>query len=487
VCLGRYDEVTGEIIPSKKKQTAVVPHSSTETVVNVRVCGPNILLSHIDEELGLGKLVKSCFPTISEQIMSMVYFIVQKGLPLSRIRFWSFSHVHPFGEIITSQCVSEILKKMDESSRQNFLSRWANVMAENDYLCYDITSVSSYAKSNEFVMNGYNRDKETLPQINLAVLFGQKCNLPAYYRRLPGSISDVSTLKTTINTLKYLEIELSHTQMVMDRGFYSLTNIDELFENRIHFIIGVPVVRKWVQEIIDQYYEQVTRLENYYITDDDEALFAVTHLHSWGEKRRRCYVHLYYNAEHAADDYDKLTRTLIECKREIEEDKQMAAHQELYDQFFVITQTPKRGKKVEYNNEEIQKFRNRYCGFFCILSSKMKDAHEAIDVYRAKDVVENNFDDLKNSLDMKRLRVHSAQAMDARLFIQFLATIFVCKIRNTIRSQTDPIIKHLSFREVMESMEPLALLTNEHKYKAVLSELTRVQQKLVAAFGLTLS
>ena len=82
-----------------------------------------------------------------------------------------------------------------------------------------------------------------------------------------------------------------------------------------------------------------------------------------------------------------------------------------------------------FNEDEIRKHRERYAALFCILSNKIKDPMEALRVYRTKDVVENSFDDLKNQLDMKRLRVHDSGVMDTRLFLQFLALIFICHIR----------------------------------------------------------
>jgi hypothetical protein len=36
------------------------------------------------------------------------------------------------------------------------------------------------------------------------MLFGQQSGLPAYYRRMPGNITDVMTLENTINTLDFL-------------------------------------------------------------------------------------------------------------------------------------------------------------------------------------------------------------------------------------------------------------------------------------------
>jgi transposase len=62
------------------------------------------------------------------------------------------------------------------------------------------------------------------------------------------------------------------------------------------------------------------------------------------------------------------------------------------------------------------------------------EAEAALGIYRNKDAVENCFDDLKNGLDMKRLRVHSPETMAARLFVQFLALILLDKIRSVVCS-----------------------------------------------------
>jgi transposase len=483
ICLGKLDEVTGELIPAKRKKpiTEQTPDESNMTV-SVKVCGPYLLLSKIDTDLGIGHLMERCFPDVYREIMSLVYFIVQKGLPLSRCEFWSRNHLHPYQEGISSQRVSELLLMMTEDNRQRFLSLWAAKMLENDYLCYDITSISSYSK-NEYIKYGYNRDGEALPQINLAMLFGQKCKLPAYYRRLPGNLPDISTLKTTVETLDLLQIGLNKVQFSMDRGFYSQKNVDELFSRHYHFILAVPTGRTWVENIIDKYYEGVSSPQNYYLTEDNEVLYAVSHLHKWGESKKRCYLHLYYNAQKAADDFDTLSHTLVECKAELENNKKVEKHRELYQRFFLIKETPKRGRKITYNETEIQRYRKRYAGFFCILSTNMKDSHEVLKIYRAKEAVENSFDDLKNQLDMKRLRVHTSPAMDARLFLQFVALIFICKIRMSLQQQTDSDLKYLTVRETMEALESLVKLKCSGRRNPVYSEITELQKKIISAFA----
>lgn len=486
VCIGKLDKATGEVIPSKRKHKTETPASpefpKSETKATVRIAGPNLLLDKLVKDTGLGNALKRCFPAMNDDILSLVYFIVQKGLPLSRSETWSTGHLHPSGKQLASQRISELLRSITEDDRQKFISLWLEKMTEHDYLCYDITSISSYASSNEYVKYGYNRDCEDLPQINLAMLFGQKSRLPAYYRRMQGNISDVATLKTTMKSLDFLGANSMH--FILDRGFYSENNVNDLLARRHHFTMAVPSGRKWIENYIDRHYESISSLENYHQINDTETLFAVTNLHKWGENGRRTYLHIYYNAHQAAEEFDKFTRKLLHYKQELETGNRIDAHEEHYARFFTVKETPKRGLRVSFNDAAIQQHRKRYAGFFAILSTSIKDPMEALRIYRAKDVVENSFDDLKNQLDMKRLRMHSSAAMDSRLFIQFLALILICQIRNTI--QDNKILKNLTVREIMENMETLVKITYSDRYGQLYTETSPMQREIMQAFGIVI-
>jgi transposase len=482
VCLGRLDETTGEVIPSVRKiRTEKRAASVPEVTASTKVYGPHLLLAKLANDTGLTAALKKCFPEFHDEILSLAFFITQKGLPLSRSEAWSVSHQHPYCNPISSQAVSRLLQHITENDRQHFLSLWVKRLSENDLLCYDITSISSYASGNEYVRWGYNRDKEKLPQINLAMLFGQKSGLPAYYRRMPGFISDVTALRTTIETLDFLG--KAKLNFVLDRGFYSERNVNSLLDNHYHFILAVPTGRKWVIDILDNHYEETALLEHYRNTGADEALYMVSHLHKWGE--RRCYLHLYYSATRAAEDYDKLNRKLISCKEEIETGNKNESNAELYERFFITKNTPKRGMSVSYNEMEIQKYRKRYAGFFCILTNVKMDSTEVLDIYRRKDIVENCFDDLKNGLDMKRLRIHSSEAMDNRLFIQFLALILMSQMRTIAKENRD--IRYMTLREIMEAMELIVKITYSGRYGSAISETGPLQKTIIDAFGLDLT
>jgi len=483
VCLGKLNLKTGKIIPSKRRSKIVKRAIAAPGVTATsRVAGPYLLLEQITHQHGLDKLLKRCFSDKWKFMLSLIYFIVHKGIALSRSESWSRSCLHPFDGAITSQRISEFLRKVSEDERQRFLSLWLEHILEGDYLCYDITSVSSYARHNEYTHFGYNRDNESLKQINLSMLFGQKKHLPAYYRRMPGNISDVSTLKTTIKSLDFLGATDMH--LVLDRGFYSIDNIDELYKRRYKFTIALPTGRKWFEKYLDKHLENIASPKNYLMTGKDEALYVTTELYKWGKKRHRAYLHIFYNAECAAGKFDRFTRKLIAYRKELLSGKTIKKHEDFYNRYLIVKKTPKRGLKVTFNEKEIQKYRKRYSGFFCILSNKIKNAKEALNIYRTKDVVENSFDDLKNHLDMKRLRVHLAKAMDTRLFLQFLALIYISSIRSTIK--TNNKLKYLTTREVLEEMETLTKIKYSNRYGQIFTETAPLQKHIMQAFEINL-
>ncbi len=91
----------------------------------------------------------------------------------------------------------------------------------------------------------------------------------------------------------------------------------------------------------------------------------------------------------------------------------------------MVTTTPVCGRKVVFNEPAVQQYITRYAGFQVLLSTHIKDPITALQVYRDKDIIEKCLSDLKNSLDMKRLRMHTIETVDGRFFIQFIALILI--------------------------------------------------------------
>lgn len=481
VCVGKLDPVTGKFIPSKRLTPEVAAVRDPAVTASAEVIGPLIILDAITERLELGKLLKSCFPQNHQQILMMAYYLVSKGQALSHCGPWCKSHAPSIAESLTSQRISEILGSISIDEKQTFLTKWMNKILEEDYLCYDITSISSYSELNEYIKYGHNRDKDKLPQLNLAVLFGQKGRLPVYFERTPGNITDVTTLHNLLKTFKALGVKTLH--YVMDKGFYSKKNVDELFESRDKFLVSVPINNKWVQHVIDDIYETIHGPEGYRRIDN-EILYVHSRLYSWGTNKRRCYIQLYYNARARADAVDQFNEELMGYKKELESGTLISSHQESYDTFFIVKTTPKRGMKVSFNTATVSQYINRYAGFQALLSNGIKDPVEALQIYRNKDVVEKCFDDLKNQIDMKRLRMHNSSTVDGRLFVQFIALIYISALRNEMR--TSNLIERYTVRELLQEMDTLTKIKYSGKYGHILTEVTKPQREILAGLNIKL-
>ena len=480
VCIGQLDPVSGKFIPSKRlvpEQAAVRDPAVTATA---EVVGPSIVLDTINEQLGLEKLLRACFPDEYQQIQTMAYYLASQGGPLSYCGTWCKSHA-PSVECLTSQRISEILRAISIDKRQSFFTKWMQQVLEHDHLCYDITSISSYSELNEYIKYGHNRDLDKLPQLNLAMLFSQKGRLPMYFERTPGNITDVTTLHNLLKTFKALGVKTLH--YVMDKGFYSKKNVDELLAARDKFTLSVPLNNKWVQQAIDNIREIIYGPEGYQKLDN-EILYVHTRLFPWGKDSRRCYLHLYYNAHTRAGAVDQFNEELVDYKRELESGNPIKEHQEAYDAFFTMKTTPKRGLQVSYNTQAVNQYISRYAGFQALLSNSIKNPVESLQVYRDKDVVEKCFDDLKNQLDMKRLRMHSSATVDGRLFVQFIALIYMSALRREMRKSD--LIKQYTVRELLQEMETLTKVKYSGKYGYILTEMTKPQREIFKSLNITL-
>ena len=479
VCVGKLDPETGEFIPSKRLKPEQAAVRDPSVAATTKVAGPALVLDMVVAELRLDRTLRKAFPDTWKEILAMAYFLAVRGGPLSHCEGWCRSHLQPSERKLESQRVSEILSRLDLESQKTFLREWGKKITERDYLYYDITSVSSYGQLNEYLKYGYNRDGESLKQINLALLFGQESELPLYFNRLPGNVSDVATLRYFLEVFGYLELPRLH--LVLDKGFYSEKNVNELLAGNSKFIMAVPGRRTWIRAIIDEVRDSIQDPEGYRKLEG-EVLYVHTRRHAWGENRKRCYVHVYYNAHIAAAAADEFTEELLGYKAELEQGLSISGHEEAYKTFFTVKDTPVRGRRVIFNNEAIRRHRNRYAGFYILLTNDIKDPVEALRVYRTKDAVEKCFDDLKNHLDMKRLRIHSSPAMDGRLFVQFVALILISALRKKMR-ETKLAEKH-TVRELLLEMETLSRIRFSGKYGHMLTEITKPQRLIMDALGI---
>lgn len=185
---------------------------------------------------------------------------------------------------------------------------------------------------------------------------------------------------------------------------------------------------------------------------------------------------------------DRFNEQLLNCKQELEIGKSVKDHQDFYKKFFT-TRTYKGKNIVSYKDEAILLYINRYLGFQAILTNSIKDPIEALRIYRDRDAIEKCFSELKNQLDMKRLRMHSAATVDGRLFVQFISLICSAALRSEMRKvkiSHTKLSDRYTVRELLQEMETLSKIKYSSKYGHILTELTKPQRDILKSLDIAI-
>jgi hypothetical protein len=99
---------------------------------------------------------------------------------------------------------------------------------------------------------------------------------------------------------------------------------------------------------------------------------------------------------------------------------------------FEVHETPVRGVQVTAKQEAIDEAKKNY-GYFALMSNELKDSSEALSIYRNKDLVEKAFGNLKERLNLRRVLVSSEQSLDGKLFVEFIALIYLSYIKKAMQ------------------------------------------------------
>src|SRR5665647_3413268 len=155
---------------------------------------------------------------------------------------------------------------------------------KKEYWAFDTTSISSYSETLNQVKKGRNKEHDRLSQINLALLFGEESGLPFYYRKLPGNITDVKTVKQLMAEFDVMGYK--KVSVVLDRGFYSQKNINALYQNHQKFIICVKLNLKYVKDVLEEERENLQVWSN---LETQFGTYGVCRTIEWDYEQERPY------------------------------------------------------------------------------------------------------------------------------------------------------------------------------------------------------
>ena len=475
--IGRLDTATGTIVPTDgrgKRRTqkdpdpairkGPVPAVKTERLF----FGATYLLDQSGEETGVTADLKTCFPNHYKQILSIAYYLVLEDQnPLFRFKKWAAIHKHPYGKDTPSQRSTELFQSITEEAKMQFFRLQGNRRVEKEYWVYDSTSISSRSELLKQVRYGKNKDGDHLPQINLALIFGGKSHLPFYYRKLVGNIPDVKTIQKLLRELDVLGC--GKIKLVMDRGYYSVDNINALLKKHLKFLRGTTSSRSFAKEFIREIGNKKDHYE-YYNGDLELYVFSKTIAWDYEQDRpckgdtikedRRMYLHLYVNPDKHSDDGKAFNRKMDTLKAELLSGKRNSEHEKDYHKYFEVKETPKRGISLSFKQDAIDAAHERY-GFFVLISNEVKDPVTALLLYRMRDVVEKAFWNVKERLNLRRTMTSSESSLEGKLFVEFVALIYLSYIQK--RMEEKGLFSTYTMHELLDELDVIECLMESGK------------------------
>ncbi|MCL1894516.1 MAG: hypothetical protein FWG02_09870 [Holophagaceae bacterium] len=173
VAIGKKDSATGLLVPNRRYfelfPGAIKKASNGGAGIPARVssCGDTFLLMRLAEAIGLRSVLESNFPDRYSQMLAAAFYILCEGNVMMYIEDWFDETEVQFAEYMDDQQCSRLFASITYDERTVFFKEWAKLRSEQEYIAYDVTSISTSSKGIDIAEWGYNRDGENIPQINL--------------------------------------------------------------------------------------------------------------------------------------------------------------------------------------------------------------------------------------------------------------------------------------------------------------------------------
>jgi transposase len=478
--VSKKSKQTRKYIGVQKDDGTIVTPYKTVKIKGVRDYGAIYLLEHLAKESKLKDVLQKVFPKEYANILNLIYFKIIKHAPYYLFQTWAESAYLFEGLPLISQDLTDFTRELggEEDLHKQFFVEWISQHSNLETLIFDITSISSHSKYNDWLEWGYNRDGDNLAQINLGAIVSQELGLPLAYRFLPGSITDVVTLKNT--ELFARDIGIKKVKFVLDKGFYSTKNIELLIANNLDFTIPLTFNTKESERLIEQTKVELTKATNSFHHRHDLMYYVQKSATIGGHKLT---AHVYLNTSRQKDQISSFLLKLNKFEEEIanknysKEELELKLKDATYSKFYTIVKNKLLKNDAEISEHIID------MGKVILLTNHDVDGQELLNMYVNKDIVEKYFDTMKNELNEKRLRVSSKDVFSGRLLITFLSLILRTHLeRLSVKSK---LHKTFTVHEILANLNLIrhVATTDGHHY---LTEISKNQRFIFQKLGVLL-
>lgn len=397
--------------------------------------GDVYLLYRFMEQVGLLDFVQGFFGDRADTLLSLICYRLCYPSAMQYAESWytgSFSCVLFKEAHVSSQRISDFFVSIgDERVLRGFFQQYIPLFTHADEGV--IIDSSSLPNQNHFPFTAWGYHSGGIDkQIRFLFVIDKKSNLPLFFRYLPGNVIDVSSLQVTMDELKQYQVNCGY--VLLDAGFFSQSNIEELYAEEIDFFTRLPSSRKLFKQLI---VEEAGGLEcfDHAVQYGERALFI---------KKRRVdlfgrmvYAYIVLDPERKGRETKKVLLTALDDE--------------------------------DVDRKEVD-FRLLKKGVMILVSSFEMTKEEVVPSYYVRQMVERLFGFSKDDLRLLPLRVHKEESLRGFLLLQFMSLVVFVLLKKAIG-------KDHTVEEILLTLRNLKCKVFDDEI--LVQELTRQQKEIV--------
>ena len=396
----------------------------------VEIAKSHGILEHLVEVFG---------KQLGKKLLYLAIYKLAGGTSMMTFDLWRQQNWLPEDTPLSGQKISEILAAVKKEQVLDYFERrhrrqgeiWEKIFEKKPELkgqkieyALDSTSISTYSESIAEAQYGHAKRDPDLKQVNFTVVCDQRTGDIVFAHLYDGAVNDSSSLLDVLMLMQEARFDLSRNILVTDRGYSTLMNVQKMLNLELSFLQGVRITEDAIELAFDKHMEA---LKNGAFYDGDLGVCAYTYAEDWqqncscGRLNAKVKVHLYRMDkvfdEQRALIWKKASEiiSLLKSARRVPSD--------LWDAYrrFIKERVDEQGRKLwALDTTKMDQTAER-ASHFVLRSNCINDPFEALRIYRARGLVEQDFNQLKNWVDGDRLRV-GARSLQGKVFVTALAT-----------------------------------------------------------------
>ena len=496
VTIGKRDsENPDQMYPNEKYQDyfpdAVMPEERPEAYRSCALrIGAYAVIRKVLEEYKLPAMLKKQIGQDCGLFLDLVSFMIVDEENVA-MHYPDFAFCHPLFsdgmKIYSDVKVSRLLNSISKDQIIGFLDDWNKKRDHKQriYISYDSTNKNCQAGDVDLVEFGKAKDEKGLPIFNVAIVFDKTHKVPLLYEEYPGSINDISQLTFMVDKVK--EYKYEKIGFILDRGYFGKDNILYMESNGFAFIIMVKGKKELVSSLV---------LENRNTFETSRAN-AIRSYRVYGktvtarlyeDDTKDRYFHIYYDPVKMSSEREQLEQQIDKFRIFVE--KHIGTNQKfskLYHYYFdlkynkkgILTSAKEKHAVVE---QELQ-----LCGYFCIITSEKMTAAEALIQYKGRDVSEKLFQADKTFIGSNSMRTHTARALSAKIFVEFIALIVRNRIYNLLKEtmlRLEARQNYLTVPKAIRELEKIEMVRRNSGLYRLDHAVTKKQKVILSSFGM---